>query len=148
MQFPVPQFVDVEDTIVGSFTVKQTIILGAGAVVIFISVMLFVTAVAVLIALPVIVICAVFAFYKPNGRPAYVFLYNYFAYFMKPRLYIWKREPEGILIKRGIRKETAKDSGSLELKIISRNRLQELAWVLDTQQAILPEGNEGLRETV
>lgn len=148
MQFPVPQFVDVEDTIVGSLTVKQTIILGAGALIIFISVMLFITLIAVLIALPVIIICVVFAFYKPNGRPAYIFVYNYFTYFMKPRLYLWKRDPEGLLIKRGIKRETAKDSGDVELKIISRNRLQELAWVLDTQQAILPEAGEEMREII
>jgi hypothetical protein len=148
MQFPVPQFVDVEDTIVGPLTVKQTVIIGAGVLVIFISIMLFVTIVAVIIAIPVIVICLIFAFYKPNGRPAYTFAFNYFTFAFKPKLYIWKREPEGLLIKRSIRKETLRDSGDAELKIVSRNRLQELAWILDTQQAIMPEGDGGQREII
>lgn len=148
MQFPVPQFVDIEDTIVGPLTVKQTVILGAGVLVIFISSQIFVGFISILIALPTIIASLLLAFYKPNGRPLYVFIMNYFSYTFKPKLYIWRREPEGILIKRAIKRETLKDSVSAEYKIISRNRLQELAWVLDTQQAVAPEGEEGIRESV
>lgn len=148
MQFPIPQFIDVEDTVVGPLTIKQTVILGAGALVIFMSTLIFVGFIAVLIALPTIIACVLFAFYKPNGRPLYVLIANYFTYSLKPKLYIWHREPEGILIKRAIKKETLKDNVSAEYKIISRNRLQELAWILDTQQAVAPEGEEGEREGI
>lgn len=146
MQYSVPQFIDVEDTVVGPFTVKQTLILGAGAFVVFASVMLFVSFIAVVISIPAILISAAFAFYKPNGRPLYVYIGNYFTYSFKPKLYIWRREPEGALIKRAIKRETFKDNMSAEDKIISRNRLQELAWLLDTQQAVVVEGEEGERD--
>lgn len=146
MQYPVPQFIDVEDTVVGPLTVKQTVILGLGAVIIFMSSLIFVAFIAVLIALPTLIGAILFAFYKPNGRPLYVLIANYFTYNFKPKLYIWRREPEGILIKRGIKKETLKDNISAEYKIISRNRLQELAWMLDTQQAIAAEGEEEREE--
>lgn len=142
MQFSVPQFIDVEDTVVGPLTVKQTVILGVGAMIIFISSTVFVGFIAVLIAVPTVIASVALAFYKPNGRPLYVLIANYFAYVFKPKLYIWRREPEGILIKRGIMKEALKDNISAEHKIISRNRLQELAWVLDTQQSIPAEGEE------
>ncbi|MDP3057388.1 MAG: PrgI family protein [bacterium] len=145
MQYPVPQFIDVEDTVVGPLTVKQTVILGLGAMIIFMSSLIFVAFIAVLIALPTIIAAILFAFYKPNGRPLYVLIANYFTYNFKPKLYIWRREPEGILIKRGIKKEALKENISAEYKIISRNRLQELAWMLDTQQAIAAEGE---RESV
>jgi len=148
MQFPTPQFIDVEDTVVGPLTVKQTVILGIGAVLIFMSSLIFVGFIAVLIALPTIIASVLLAFYKPNGRPLYVLIANYFTYIFKPKLYIWRREPQGVLIKRAIRKETLKDNVSAEYKIISRNRLQELAWILDTQQAVAPEGDEGIRESV
>lgn len=148
MQYPVPQFIDVEDTVVGPLTIKQTVILGIGAVIIFLSVMIFIAVIAVLIAIPVIIGTLMFAFYKPNGRPLYVLVINYFTYTFKPKLFIWRREPEGFLIKRGIRKETSKDNVSAEYKIISRNRLQELAWTLDTQQAVAPVGDEEFRESV
>ncbi|MFH1048849.1 MAG: PrgI family protein [Patescibacteria group bacterium] len=148
MQFPIPQFIDVEDTVVGPLTVKQTVILGIGAVLIFMSSLIFVGFIAVLIALPTIIASVLLAFYKPNGRPLYVLIANYFTYIFKPKLYIWRREPQGVLIKRAIRKETLKDNVSAEYKIISRNRLQELAWILDTQQAVAPEGDEGIRESV
>lgn len=142
MQFSVPQFIDVEDTVVGPLTVKQTVILGVGAMIVFISSTVFVGFIAVLIAVPTVIASVALAFYKPNGRPLYVLIANYFAYVFKPKLYIWRREPEGILIKRGIMKEALKDNISAEHKIISRNRLQELAWVLDTQQSIPAEGEE------
>lgn len=145
MQFPVPQFVDIEDTVVGPLTVKQTIILSFGTVIVFMSILVFVASIAIMIAVPTIIASILFAFYKPNGRPLYVLVTNYFTFTLKPKLYIWKREPEGILIKRAIRKETLKDSVSAEYKIISRNRLQELAWTLDTQQAVAPGGEEGER---
>ncbi|MBU4339057.1 PrgI family protein [Patescibacteria group bacterium] len=148
MQFPIPQFIDVEDTVVGPLTVKQTVILGIGAMLIFMSSLIFVGFIAVLIALPTIIASVLLAFYKPNGRPLYVLIANYFTYIFKPKLYIWRREPQGVLIKRAIRKETLKDNVSAEYKIISRNRLQELAWILDTQQAVAPEGDEGIRESV
>ncbi len=148
MQFPVPQFIDVEDTVVGPLTVKQTVILGIGAMIIFMCSLIFVGFIAALIALPTIIGSILFAFYKPNGRPLYVLITNYFTYTFKPKLYIWRREPEGVLIKRAIKKETLKDNVSAEYKIISRNRLQELAWILDTQQAVAPEGEEGIRESV
>lgn len=145
MQYPVPQFIDVEDTVVGPLTVKQTIILGVAAMIIIMASMILVGGVVVLIALPTIIAAAALAFYKPNGRPLYVFIKNYFVFSFKPKLYLWQRYPEGILIKRAIRKETIKDNMTAEYKIISRNRLQELAWVLDTQQAIPAESEEGER---
>lgn len=101
---------------------------------------------AILISVPTVIVSLAMAFYKPNGRPLYVLIANYFLFVFKPRLYIWRRDPVGTLIKRGIRKETLKDNVSAERKIISRNRLQELAWVLDTQQAIGTEGEERERE--
>lgn len=148
MQFPTPQFIDVEDTVVGPLTVKQTVVLGVGALIIFMSITFFVTIVAIAIALPTIIISAAFAFYKPNGRPLAVLIANYVSFKIKPKLYIWRREPEGILIKRSIKRETLKDNVSAEYKIISRNRLQELAWTLDTQQAVVLEGEEGAQENI
>ena len=145
MQYPIPQFIDVEDTIVGPLTVKQTVILGAGAMIVFAGTMFFVSLIAILIAIPTIVACLLLAFYKPNGRPLYVLIINYVTFTFKPKLYLWRREPEGILIKCAIKRNTGKDNMSAEAKIISRNRLQELAWVLDTQQAIGAESEEGER---
>lgn len=142
MQYPVPQFIDVEDTVVGPLTVKQTISLGAGAAVVMIASLLLVGIFAIMVSIPVIIGSILFAFYKPNGRPLAVLVANYFTFTFKPKLYIWRRNPEGLLVKRAIRKETLKDNVSAEFKIISRNRLQELAWMLDTQQAVAVDNEE------
>lgn len=143
MQYPVPQFIDVEDTVVGPLTVKQTVILAIAGMIIFISINTFLTIIALMIALPTLIAALAMAFYRPNGRPLYVLVFNYLTYVFRPKLYIWHRNPQGILIKRSIRKEIVKDNVSVERKIISRNRLRELAWMLDTQQAVSAEREEG-----
>lgn len=145
MQYPVPQFLDVEDTVVGPLTVKQTLYLATGFAISLMATKLFVGFVAILITIPAILISIAFAFYKPNGRPLVIYVANFISFTFKPQLYVWRRNPEGALIKRSIRRETAKDSLGAEAKIVSRNRLQELAWVLDTQQAMDAEGTEGER---
>lgn len=146
MQFSVPQFIDIEDTIVGPLTIKQAGYLGLGGVVIFMSTILLDTVWAALVSVPFLLICIALAFYKPNGRPLVVYVEKFFIYGSRPKVYAWRREPDGFMIKRAIKRETVKDVKSAEYKIVSRNRLQELAWVLDTSQAVETEGMEGERE--
>jgi hypothetical protein len=141
MQFPVPQFIDVEDTVVGPLTVRQSLFLGAAAIIIFFVSLLFTPMFAVLIALPVLGAGVALAFYKPNGRPLATYIANFFLFTTKPKLYIWRRDPEGVIIKRAIKKESLKKAGS-KPKVVSRNRLHELAWMLDTRQAMDVEGEE------
>jgi len=145
MQYSVPQFLEVEDTVVGPLTISQSLYLGAAAVVGFISILIFAPLLALAITLIATIICVAFAFYRPNGRTLAIFLTNFFVFGAKPKLYVWKREPEGFVVKRAIKKETPNDLLSAELKIVSRNRLQELAWTLDTREVVDAEG-EGERE--
>lgn len=93
MQFPVPQFTDVEDKIIGSLTLKQFgIIFGAG-VVIFLA---YSATKSILVAIFFFVIFGVpalgLAFAKINGRP----LYNTIALFVKflssPKVLVFHKE--------------------------------------------------------
>ncbi len=146
MQFSVPQFLEIEDTVVGPFTVRQSMYLGLGGVVIFLSMILLSTIWAVFISLPFLLFCIALAFYKPNGQPLLTFIQKFLIFGSRPTVYVWRREPDGFMIKRAIRRETVKDARSAEFKIVSRNRLQELAWMLDTRQAMETESEEGERE--
>jgi len=93
MKFNVPQFLEVEDKVIGPLTFKQFGYLAAGGVVIFLAnfyapnmFVLF------LIAIPVALLSLLLAFLKINGRPFVVFLSNFISYTLKPKLYIWRKK--------------------------------------------------------
>jgi PrgI family protein len=93
MQFPVPQFTEVEDKIIGSLTLKQFgIIFGAGVVLflgysatksILVLVFLF-----LLFGVPAIGL----AFAQINGRPVYNSIGNFVKFILSPKLLIFHKE--------------------------------------------------------
>lgn len=92
MRFQVPQFTDIEDKIIGPFTLKQFIMyIVAGMllvpVYIYSDLSLFIT-----IALPVIGIAAVFAHVKIYGKSFGAVVLAGFSYVSKGQLYIWRRQ--------------------------------------------------------
>ena len=91
-QFQVPQFIDVEDKILGPITMRQFFImlipLGAGILLYFLLRFWLV----VIIELPLVIGCALFAFYRPYGMRFSRFFSAFLSYSLKPRMFIWKRE--------------------------------------------------------
>lgn len=90
-QFSVPQFIDREMQLLGPLTVRQTVIFGVIAAILFalyfvINTYLLVPVGAVLIAFGLIL-----AFLKINGRPLSAFLFSYLGYFINPKRYIWSK---------------------------------------------------------
>ncbi len=99
MQFPVPQYTDVEDRIFGNVTVKQFFILLACAAVIFFSYSLtkdyYVTGVAVvLVGIPGILV----AFLPFNGRPMYVSVPAFLNFWTNPKLFIFRKQAIGMKV--------------------------------------------------
>lgn len=95
MQFDVPQFIEVEDKIIGPLTLKQFLFILGGAAVLFLlwfsipSLFIF-----IIIGLPVLIFVLALAFYKVNGRPLLNYLLSMLGFFSKPRLYLWKKGKE------------------------------------------------------
>lgn len=93
-QFQVPQFIDVEDRILGPITMRQFFImlipLGVGIVLYFLLKFWLV----VIIIIPVIGTCALFAFLKPYGMSFSRFFAAFLTFSLKPKMYIWKHEEE------------------------------------------------------
>lgn len=93
MQYPVPQFTDVEDKIIGSLTIIQFgVLFGAGlfAFLIFsatknlpITIFFF-----VLFGLPALAV----AFGKSNGRPLYKSLPSFLNFFLSPKILVFHKE--------------------------------------------------------
>ena len=133
MQYSVPQFINIEDKIVGPFTGKQLLflIMGFGSLLVmftFMSMIFF-----VLFAIPIVVITLLFAFWKPKGFTVSKWLGNIMNYHTTPHLYIWRRESERIMIHQTQKKKNKVD---IEATKVSRNRIKELAWLLDTSTSI------------
>ncbi len=94
MRFEVPQFIEIEDKIIGPFTWKQFVYLAGGigvAVVFFIS---FPLVVFVLFGLPLAILAGLLAFYPINNRPFSIFLESIVNYYKRTRLYYWRKRAD------------------------------------------------------
>lgn len=92
MQFNVPQFIDVEDRIVGPFTLKQFLYLGAAGAILFFAWYLFEFWAFLIVAFPIGALAIALSFVKINGRPFIYYLSSFANYLRKPKLYVWKKK--------------------------------------------------------
>lgn len=92
MRYQVPQFIDVEDKIIGPFTLKQFLIylgavLGLIPVYLLSDLSLFIT-----VAIPILGIAVMFAHLKINGKTLFATLLNAAGFYSGGQLSIWRRE--------------------------------------------------------
>jgi hypothetical protein len=91
MMFNVPQFIDVEDKIAGPLTWRQILwMIGMGAV-LMILYGIFDSATFFILAIPVIIVFALFAFYRPNGVTMIEFAMHGFLFLFQPKVAVWER---------------------------------------------------------
>jgi hypothetical protein len=92
MQFKIPQFIEIEDKIIGPLTLRQFLYLLGGGGLLAILWFYLTLGAFLLIGIPIGVLSLGLAFYKVNGRPLVYVLGSLIKYLTKPRLYLWKRE--------------------------------------------------------
>lgn len=118
MRFQVPQYVDIQDKIVGPLTLKQFGIYFSGVlllipVYLFSDLSLFIT-----IALPIGAAAAAFAHFKPQGKPLEIFILNAFQFYTGGQFWLWRREP------------------NRKLLVIKDRELQEIANLYEHSNAV------------
>ena len=153
MQYAVPQFVEVEDKIVGPLTLKQFLILLVGGFFGFMFWSIFKAGAGFFVLmLPTAVIFGGLAFGKFNGRPVISSFPLVVKFFMEPRRRIFKRPPVSRLISK--RNDSGGGPASPEgTDGVSRvSRLHKLAYALDQkseeQERLIHEsGDSPLRST-
>ena len=139
-QFIVPQFIDVEDKIIGPITTRQFIILLAGFLVIGLAYKIFDFTLFVTFGLLVLAITALFAFFKINGRPFHYFILNLFQTLKRPKLRIWYFISDGFDYK--IEKENLAPAAKIAPeKHYTASRLAELSLIVDTRGAYRGENS-------
>jgi len=133
MQYQVPQFIDIEDRIIGPLTLKQFIYLAFAAVILFVFWFLFKFYIWIIVALPITVLAFAFAFLKINDRPFIYFFIAAVFYFIKPKLYIFGEVAEEIR-KNVLPEPKPAPVETPENAKVTRSKLKELALSLDTRK--------------
>ncbi len=137
----VPQFIDTEDKVAGPFTWKQLSWLALGGFILYILWKVMDLSGFLVLGIPVVLIIASFAFYKPNGDTFAKFLIYAITYFFKPHVYTWQRQVQKDL--------PAKDPKTAEHRIqkkaLTEDDILTLTEAVDSRGAIR---NERLDELI
>lgn len=129
--FTVPQFIEVEDKVVGPLTFKQFIYLLGGAGAGFLLWEFLPNFIAVILIIPVAALSLALAFYKVNDRPFVVTLGSAIKYWLNSKLYVWKKEPK----KMKAEEEKKEGPGTIiSEETLSEEKLKDIAWSLDVKE--------------
>ena len=132
MNFRVPQFIEVEDKIIGPFSFKQFIYLLGGAGATFLFYRIFPLFIAVFFIIPVVGLALALAFYRINNRPFIDILQAGVVYLFGNKLYVWHKEE-----KTAGRPSASQQSVTPQaLPKLSESKLKDLAWSLDIKEKI------------
>lgn len=131
-QFTVPQFIDVEDKIIGPITARQFVIFLVAAILIAIAYKIFDFTLFVTFGIIIFLLAVVFGFIKINGRPFHFFLLNIIQTFRRPGVRIWNNRLASVVDENKI--PTLKfDSTKSSKEYYEKSRLAELSLVVDTE---------------
>jgi len=142
MQFQVPQFIEVEDKIIGPFTFKQFIYIGGAAGLCFVVYRLLPIYIAVFVIVGVGGLGAALALFEWNGRPFILSLEYGFYYLIHTKLYLWSHERR----QKKVKEEAQKTAKIKEIYVprLSQSKLTDLAWSLDIKEKINQIGMRNL----
>lgn len=131
-QFTVPQFIDVEDKIIGPITARQFIIFLVAAILMAISYRLFDFTLFATFSTIVFLLAVLLGFVKINGRPFHLFLLNLIQTWRRPNIRVWNNRLARVIDEEKI--PTLKfDSTRSSKEYYKKSRLAELSLVVDTQ---------------
>lgn len=130
MQYIVPQFIDVEDKIIGPLTFKQFMYSAGGLGLAFASYKLLPVIFGLPLALGFVALGGALTFFKVNGKPFVFILQAFVSFVTQSKLYIWKKEPEKEVKNTPIQQEQNQEQGVVIPKL-TESRLGDLSWSLD-----------------
>ena len=130
MRFEVPQFIEIEDKIIGPFTWKQFVYLAGGVglgAVIFVTLPLFVF---VILGLPLGGLSVLLAFYPVNNRPFADFLEAMVYFYKNNRVYYWRKKSTIVYRNKSIQNTPVPLRSTFTKKEVD---IQSLSRTLDVQ---------------
>lgn len=130
-QFTVPQFIDVEDKIIGPITSRQFLIMIAAFILLAIFWQIFDFSAFVVFGLLDIAVFGTFAFVRVNSVPFHFFVLNVLQTFKRPHLRVWDKSFGKEMI---VDEVVAVVKEEIYFKTgFTSSRLNELSLMVDTQ---------------
>ena len=139
----VPQYIDVEDKIVGPLTWKHLGWMFGGGGIVVVAFLMLDKMTFFIVAIPVILFTAALAFYKPNGVPFVEFLGYGFTFIFRPKTYTWQREATPQKVKKNT--NPAKIETSSKEKELTVDDITAIAQTLDSRGE---ERNKRMQELI
>jgi hypothetical protein len=137
MQFQVPQFINIEDKVIGPLTIKQFLYLLIAGVIIFIISKILNLFATIILAIPIISIAVALSFIKIGGQPFVVIIKNFLSFLKKPDFYVWKKPigknklPEEIEERVEIIKRVPSKT---KINQETKDNLQDLGWKTEIEK--------------
>lgn len=128
MRFQVPQFIEIEDKVVGPLTIKQFMYLAGGAGMAFVAYRLLPFFVSIFVIPAAIALGLALAFYKVNNKPFVDILEAGISFYTGEKLYIWKKRDKKIEPKTD---DAGEQHEQVYVPRLSDSKLKELSWSLD-----------------
>ncbi|OGZ14965.1 MAG: hypothetical protein A3J08_03220 [Candidatus Lloydbacteria bacterium RIFCSPLOWO2_02_FULL_51_11] len=141
MLFQVPQFIEVEDKIIGPFTFKQFIYIAGGAGISFILFKIFPLFISVFLIAPVAALSLALAFYKMNDQPFIQVLESMLTYTFGKKLYTWEKAPPKKASE--ATEDRTEDISGLLVPRVSEGKLKDIAWSLGVEESLYSSEDEG-----
>lgn len=139
-QFHVPQFIDVEDKILGPITARQFVISLTTVAFEFVLYKLFTFWVFGILGLLLLAFGGTLAFLRVNGRPFHFFLLSMLQTLRRPWLKVWDKSLTNAEVRQFAREgPRARPPAPPTKTPMEANKLQELALVLNTGGVYRPE---------
>lgn len=140
MKYQVPQFIEVEDKVVGPLTIRQFVYLVGGGGMCFIAYTYLPLIIALILIALIVSLSLALAFYKINNKPFIDMLESAFTFYTKQNLYIWKKE------EKQVKKSEVEQPAARQVFVpkLSESKLKELSWSLDINENLNPlTGEDG-----
>ncbi len=131
-KFVVPQFIDIEDKIIGPITTRQFIIIIVSSILIFLAYRLSSFNLFLVQAIGIGLIGGSLAFLKINGTNFHIFLLNLISSLAKPSLRVWGKEMLKEVVPKDVKKGDLDSDMFVPKKSIAPGKLSELALIVDT----------------
>ena len=142
MRYQVPQFVEVEDKIFGSLTLKQFVYIGGGAGLAFIMYKMFPKFIAYPLMGGAVGLAIALAFVKINNRPFVAMMESAFMFLIKSKLYLWQQDfarRRALREKEKQKTETNEERQDVIIPNLTDNKLKSLSWSLDINEHLAVE---------
>ncbi|RMD59626.1 PrgI family protein [Candidatus Parcubacteria bacterium] len=147
-QFTVPQFIDVEDKVLGPITVRQFVLIMAGFVIIALGWKLLGPYGWIALSLVTTGIVILFGFVSVHGQKFHEFLISFLRTITRPALRVWNNTDVQYFTEEATEVHEKVEDITLRKPIqFSHSRLAELSLIVDTRGAYQGDSEDQQTET-